>query len=269
MEAEDVFVNMANPHYSMTMARAAGLVLTVLGCSGDTTGPTLAGDALRVPLAAAIHQAQRSTSFFAFGAVGVVGLVDLTIAQMVASGAHDRSRTADGVPTDRITQEHYDATAFLIAYDIITPTGLRLTGETLTILSWAGLDLNRGVAQALRDLSIARPGETVTTGSYGPFASGFYFFGPEGRVWEIQPSPSVELTTLTRPSSARGCRGAIPETVSCEVYTEPGRAAGIFELSAREVGPGTSPSNFQFQLTAFDLPVTALRIVDTVRFAGP
>ena len=77
---EDVVVGIRTPHHSLAMARAAVLLLTVVGCSGDPAGPTLVDDALRVPLTAAINEAERSTAFFAIPVVGVVGLVDLTIA---------------------------------------------------------------------------------------------------------------------------------------------------------------------------------------------
>ncbi len=259
-------VIMSSPDRFAARATAA-VALTAVACSGDLAGPTLVGDDLRVPLTAAIHQAERSSVFSTFHVIGVLGLVDLTIAQMVAAGTHDRSRGANGSPTDAIGQEHYDGTAFLIDYDVITPQGLRLTGQTLTILSWAGLDRNRGVAEALMDLTVDLGDGTMATGTTDR-TSGFYFLRSEGRVWEIQPS-TVELATLARASSPRPCRGTIPETVTCQVDAEPGRAAGAFELSAREIGPGTSPSNFHFERTAFDLPVTALRIVDTLRFAAP
>ena len=146
---------------------------------------------------------------------------------------------------------------------------MRLTGENLHILSWAGLDLNRGVAQAIMSVTAGVSGEMVTTGIFDVGgAGGLYYSGIEGRVWENSPSITVELATLARPTSPVGCRGAIPETVTCEVYAEPGRATGTFGFFGREIGLGTSNSVFEFRPTVYDLPVTGLRIVDTVRFAN-
>lgn len=251
----------------------AGVVLASVlavqsGCNSDPSGPNSIGDDVRIPLTAAINAAQRGAYIGVPSAAFVNGMTDLVVAQLAAAGQLDRSRDDSGVPTDPISQDRYDATAVLFQYDVITPQGLRLTGETLELLAWSGLDKNRGRAEALMRVTAGVQNGSVATDFDALVAGSMYFNGLDDRVFENSPGISFDLVTLDAEPAESSCRGLAPDLVTCQVASRVGRATGSFHFFARGIGLGQPPTNFHYRDTSFDLPVTVMRLVDTLRFAS-
>ena len=95
-----------------------------------------------------------------------------------------------------------------------------------------------------------------------------YFVASEGLVFENSPNISFDLTTLDAGPADSPCRGAVPDSVTCQVGSIAGRATGSFHFFAKGITPGQPQSNFHYRDTSFDLPVTVMRLVDTLRFAS-
>ncbi len=239
-----------------------------LGCSSDPAGPSL-GDDVRVPLTSAMNAAQRGVYIGVPGAAHVNGLTDLVIAQLAAAGQLDRSRDDSGAPTDPISQDSYDAAAVYLQYDVVTPLGFRFSGETLNLLAWSGLDRNRGRAEALMRVSAGVRNGSLAPGSFDASGAGsMYFVADDGQVFENSPGISFDLVTLDAEAAESSCRGVVPDQVTCQVATRVGRATGSFHFFAKGISPGLPQSNFHYRDTSFDLPVTVMRLVDTLRFAS-
>ena len=250
-----------------TSTSVAVALCVAAGCTSDPAGPGAVTDETRVPLAAALSHARQATGFVIFGSAAVDETMAGTIVkELRAAGSLPRSRRGDGTPTDPISQDGYHAAGVLIDHDVITPIGLRFTGEALIVLGWSGLDANRGIAEAL--LSV------LTNQDSGPLVPGMtnrlgwqaiYYFQPDEQVWENSPTGGMDVTLLERRPVDVPCRANQLEDVECWASSAAGRAAGSFQFFARAIGNGSN-SVLEFADTAFDLPVTQFRIVDTLRY---
>ena len=234
----------------------------VLAACGDSLEPNAADGALRSTLAIVAERVQGP--FSTFPGLGGDGLTPVAIGQLLALGTLPRSGDSATGFTDDISDPSYAAAAFLIDSDIVTPQGLRFVQTSLHVLGWSGLDRNRTTVEAFLAVRATNAVADLVSGE-NVFANGYYYFAPSNTIWENSPTASFTVSTLRSVAPTRACRAPVPLEVECQVSSSAGRVAGAFAFFAKEVSPSTN-SVFEFRRTAFDLPVTHLRIVDTLRF---
>jgi len=245
-----------------TRGLSACLVAGVLGLAacGGSLDPNEADGALRSTL---VLVAER-VNFPAFPVLGGDGLTAMAIQQVLAVGTLPRSGDSATGFTDEISDPAYTAVAFLIDQDVITPQGIRFVESSLNVLGWSGLDRNRGTVESLLAVGASNRVAALASGE-NVFANGFYYFAPTNSIWENSTTATFTVSTLRSDTPSQPCRAPALMDVECQASRSVGHAAGAFAFFAKEVSSSAN-SVFEFRRTAFDLPVTHLRIVDTLRF---